>query len=1026
MASFDENEYMKAVLSPAEAAFRRDGSLPNYFARYGLPESVSDGELIRTTMDAVVKYWNKTKINAKYGPLLGQLTRTDELTGSRTVLNDPVNRTNYREMLAVERRKQRETRFRELDQSIRVVVGKGFLTQREFDVIIDKFGKRDLSEAEIRGRIRVDVREVPPAPQIPRLPGERMREMSGQLAVLQKKDLWRFLELPPRASAADVRAACDIKVREWAPKPPDNRKTAADRLISLARTLLVDGDPTLYENARLWELAEENLLHGVVMAASDERIDQAEFKNLLDIAAEHAIPATLATAYIRSLFDDGRVKGVIEAAAPVVDQVRCRTCSVLSPAGSTECANASCRAPLWTACPRCAKRAPMADPACPHCGFDPDEMARVTVLKSVLAAALDSNDLATARNTATELERLWGRRPDVEKLFERAATAAQAAEQLWGDVDAAVGRREPYKAKRLIEDLLRRDPEFAGRDGRRADVRFADLEREIEKVETLIRRGTELEAQGRGTDAFLAFTQALSFAADAAAATEGLARCKPESARQVTATFHGDHVVVGWKASASGGDIAYTVVRREERAPVSPTDGTEVGRTRDGGLVDREVKSGTFVFYAVFAVRAGAASAPAASDGVLAAAEVNKLVLSPAEGEISGSWEQPARCVVRVFRQEGAPPVRAGEGTAVEVTHRSFVDAPLTNGKTYGYRVCAEYRLPTGKVVLTPGVTAMARPEAPPAPITDLALAASRDGGLTLTWTAPPGGTVAIHRLSARPRWPRGATLTLEEVGALGTSLGARAGGISADDPSPPRGVCYYLPVTVAGDQVVAGDAREFVSIPDVSALELDDFGSYIQLRWAWPEGCTLVTVAWRPDTFPRGHDDRQAKMARLTRGEYEVLGGFKIERPEAVPYRIKVFAGATLEGVARFSSGLTPDCQGEVRVKERATVAYRLSRGVIRRNRVTIRLSATEPHLALPELVVVVKRGGDRPLDAEDGKVVKAIPRAALPANQDVVYDVDLADVASPAYLRLFFKDRRSYDQYKLDEPPTAEMKVK
>jgi hypothetical protein len=309
--------------------------------------------------------------------------------------------------------------------------------------------------------------------------------------------------------------------------------------------------------------------------------------------------------------------------------------------------------------------------------------------------------------------------------------------------------------------------------------------------------------------------------------------------------------------------------------------------------------------------------------------------------------------------------------------------------------------------------------------VRDLSLAAAADGGLTLAWTPPPGGVVALHRLARAPRWAVGTSLSTSEVAALGAPLSARAGAASWTDPTPVPGVSYYLPVTVVGDVAVAGQAVEYVAIPDVTALEVEDFQSYLQLRWVWPEGCRQVVVAWRPDGTPASADDPLAQRLSCTRGEYDALGGLRIDQPVDAPHHIKVFTAATLDGFTRHSSGVGGGCTAEARMHRRGVIRYRISRGWFRRRTLTITLESDTHVEAAPACVLVAKRGLDRPLDAEDGTVVETLPSLTLYPRQPHTIRVDLSGLVGPFCVRIFFRDRAGYDAYRLEEPRTSEMKV-
>jgi hypothetical protein len=1023
VSDFDEKEYQARFLSPAATVFTASSRLPDYFARYGLERSATDVAAIEARIQAVQRFWNKLKTNPRYTKLLGALLYVNELNVSRLTLTAPKARQEYIALLQREEARAKDEVIEAIRTSLTVVAGKGFITPVEEQSLIRQWvreGPPSITERDVRGcMVGVPVREPPPPPVIPVIPEARMREYRENLGVLNFPDIWSFLGLPPRATALRVKDACEASSREWSPRPPDVRKTAAERLISMARMWASDDDAILYDNTLQMDRAREQLGPLVEVALADGQVDPQEMKRLLERAEALSISETVGRAFIARLVADRG--GVIVDAAPATDTVSCKHCYRSSPLSAEHCIKADCGKALWTACACCTHRMPAIDARCRSCGFLQTDEAQARYLASIARVALEAGELGTAKRLLADLQRLWGRRPDVEALFLEAEKQEQQIQAAWREAETALERHELRAAQAGMRKVLAQDPEFAPPGRKPADERLLEVERHLARIEDLIAEAQAAAGQGRFDDAHAKLQHVARQAKDVPLPP---LLCPPQPARDVVATFHQDHVAVVWEPTTSGGPIEYVVVRQEGRAPVSPTDGTEVGRQRGCGLVDRQMRPGATCIYAVFALREGAAAPPAVSPPLHVVAEVGSLTLVVGDGEVTGSWEHPAGGVVQVRRQLGAPP-DAGAGEAVEVTFRTFFDSGLRNGDTYGYRVSVAYTLPDGSIVTTPGVTATARPQAPPRPVRDLSLAAAADGGLTLAWTPPPGGVVALHRLARAPRWAVGTSLSTSEVAALGAPLSARAGAASWTDPTPVPGVSYYMPVTVVGDVAVVGQAVEYVAIPDVTALEVEDFQSYMQLRWVWPEGCRLVVVAWRPDGTPASADDPLAQRLSCTRGEYDALGGLRIEQPVDAPHHIKVFAAAMLDGVIRHSTGVGSSCTAEARMHRRGVIRYRISRGWFRRRTLTITLESDTHVEAAPACVLVAKRGLDRPLDAEDGTVVETLPSLTLYPRQPHTLRVDLSGLVGPFCVRLFFRDRAGYDAYRLEEPRTSEMKV-
>ncbi|MEB3223399.1 MAG: hypothetical protein VKS61_15090, partial [Candidatus Sericytochromatia bacterium] len=698
MSDFDENVYQARFLSPAATMFAASGRPPDYFARYGLSRGETDVAAIEARIQAVQRFWNKLKTNPRYTKLLGALLYANEMKVSRLTLTDATARRKYLATLAREEGRAKDAVIEAIRASLAVVAGKGFITPVEEQSLIRQWVREapppSITEHDVRDCLAgVPVREPPPPPVIPVVPEARMREYRENLGVLGCADLWAFLGVPPRAPATHVKVACEARSKEWAPRPPDVRKTAAERLISMARLWASDDDAILYDNTMQMDRASEDLRPQVETALADGQVDQQELKRLLERAEALGISDMIARAFItRFVAENG---GVIVDAAPAADTVSCKACYRPSPIGAETCLNTACGRALWTACVRCAHRMPCLDARCRSCGFLQADEPQARYLASIARAALDAGCSGTARRLLTDLQSLWGRRPDVEALFQEAETREQALQAAWREAEAAMERLELRAAQAGMRKVLAQDSEFAPPGRKPADERLLEVERHLARIEELIAEAQAAASQGRFDDAYTKLQHLSRQAKDVPLPPTP---CPPQPARDVVATFHQDHVAIVWEPTASGGPIEYLVVRQEGRAPVSPTDGTEVGRQRGCGLIDRHMRPGSTCLYAVFALREGAAAAPAVSPSLHVAAEVGGLKLVVGDGEVTGSWEHPAGGVVHVRRQLGEPP-EPEAGEPVEVTFRTFFDSGLRNGDTYGYRVSVAYTLPDGSVV---------------------------------------------------------------------------------------------------------------------------------------------------------------------------------------------------------------------------------------------------------------------------------------------------------------------------------------
>lgn len=1015
---FDPNDYVKRVLAPAVQAFQKERRLPDLFERFDLPLTISDAKEIEARIDAVKDLWNKRALTVSRDRPLLETLRTD-LPNSRRVLLDPAARKAERAVIEAERNKRKEAQYAGLDSVLRLVASKGYLTPDEEKAIIARFSPA-LSEKEIRSRIKVEIRaEAAVLPTSEGLPSSHRNQIKNSLAVLGKRDLYDFLSLPPSAGRPEIsRRHKEMETECWTWRI-DFTKTATEELLGHVKSLLIDGDPAKYAAAQLWERVEQ-LRAEVELAAIDKRITREESQQLRRRALEIGLTEKEADAYIPALAQ--QAGAAIEVVAGG-DTVACPNCSALRPKEEPRCT--LCGADLWLSCPRCSTKVPRSLGRCGSCQLGFDDLPKVDALLRRGQLAVADGDLGAAVQTVTEVEVLWSGHPEAAKLKGKIEQARTRLEQLRKDVDLRVSQRELAAARELARTLsgLSRGHSFA--DGRTAAQLLAEVEGELQKASRLVTSAQEHERQRRVREAVLDYERALSVAHDLPEARDGLLRHPPEPCGAVRAASTAGSVLVQWDPSPAAGRLSYRVVRRAGRAPTSPSDGDPAGETFGNSLRDDHAPPGVVTYYTVFTCRGGAFSQGRAGPAVLVAREVDGFSLEVSDGAVIGEWKlASAGGRVRVWRKAGGAPA-AGEGVEVPVSGReSFVDRGVQNGSAYYYRVLVEYQDESGQPVRTPGVVASVQPEAPPLPVMDLLLEPG-DGALLLRWSPPPRGTVTVYRMNERPSFANGSKLSRGALQALGTSLKA-AGASSAVDPNPPSGVAYYLPVTASGDAAVAGTARQFVAVAEVTGVTAEDFSRYLLLRWTWPADCNLALVAWRADRHATGPTDPHAQTQLLSRSDYERHGGFRLENPERQPYWFSVHAGAEAGPERLFSAGLTSDCRAVLRNEFVVDIAYDLSRWPWPWKKATLTLRAEQPIAHLPAMVVVAKAGDLQPLRPSDGVVLREFTGISLKPQSEVVVELSLSGLRTPACVRALFVNPEEHRRFRLVEPPPSRLKLR
>jgi hypothetical protein len=580
-------------------------------------------------------------------------------------------------------------------------------------------------------------------------------------------------------------------------------------------------------------------------------------------------------------------------------------------------------------------------------------------------------------------------------------------------VTAELGAGRLRNAQRLVTGLPAGDP-------LRERVVALDAE-----VAALIRRADGELAQGHTEQAAKLLAEATGMASDDTRLTERLARLPPPPPGAATARVDQGRLVVSWKPSpALAGRLHYRVLRGQDRAPSSPTEGDMVvQQSEQQEVTDLAAPLGARLCYSVFAGRGGGTwSSPAVTAPVLFAPDVTDVSIAVAETAVTASWlTHPRADRVLVVRAEGHTPEGPGDGTAVDASRAGFTDTGLRSGTEYFYRIVVSYPTPDGPRQ-SAGIVRRAVPEPEPEAVTDLT-ATVLDGAPVLdgsppvieaSWTPPRYGQVRLVLLTdGAPRWAAGTRLAREDAARLREIPGAPrpgAGGRHVLRLHLPYGQHYLLALTTAGDATVAGSSTQIRLAEPVRGLTAVRMHDAVRLGWEWPDSdATDAEVRW-----PGG-------VQHCSRRVYEDEGGVTITIGPAGT-RVEV------RPVYARPAGRHTGPAAHVQVPGRGvTVDYRIRRASWRRPRDRIIELAAERATRLPALVAVRSTGRYPPGDPADGEAVARVEPQPIAPEQPVTITVAVG--RGPAWLACFVDpdppDRDAPDVV-LRPPPGGEMRIR
>jgi hypothetical protein len=490
-------------------------------------------------------------------------------------------------------------------------------------------------------------------------------------------------------------------------------------------------------------------------------------------------------------------------------------------------------------------------------------------------------------------------------------------------------------------------------------------------------------------EAWLRLADALRLVGDLPGAADLQAGLPPRAPGRMEAVVEGTEVTLSWEPTPSRvGEIGYVVTRCLGRVPRHPGDGETL--PAGGGFArDTAPPLNAPVFYAVFAVRGTAASAPAVAGPLHVRPEPADVFVRAADGVVAGRFTAPPEAVRVLVTRDGTP---------IPAERGGFRDETVTNGTTYHYRIAAAYLSADGHETITHGVHVAATPAARPDPVGDLGVEQDPAGHLVVTYDEPRHGQVEMVALPGPPPWPAGTTLAVEEVHRVGRVLRTAPvpGGVALH-ASP--GV--LLAVSVSGDLATIGAHREHVNLTPPRELIAERRGEMITLGFDWPEDVTEAEVRWRCG-------DGEEHRLPVGRAGYDAHGGVRLPSPGGETVTIEVAAAATAYG--RRVTGVPV----RTVVPGRTIVGYDLRRSPLR-GPLVVTLTATAP--ARLRRLVLVARSGPMPQRPADGETVMSWDDVEVPAR----LPAGLPRLRRPYWLRCFAED----PAVELHDPPVRHLKV-
>jgi hypothetical protein len=1002
---FDPKTYLVEVLGPYVGA--SETLIPDVFERYLLEPGDADERAIATRMGDVKTLWDKRVEHPKYGQLIRTLAAAH--VEAELTLGDPGERARQAAQ-AAERARERSEKAAEALAGWRSlladhVAASGGLDPARRGQLERMAAKQGLDPAIVQREL-----DAAPVAKMPEVLAEsrrqRVRKALSELAqdVGEPRlalSLYHALGLEITEDVALVQTRHKAAVEANAKRAIGTTATLFKNALAEAKLLLVDADPRAYIEGLVLDVEDAMEFEAAQAAASGNVIDEVEAEQLLRRAIELGLTPELGRRVVNELAKDNGVSVQIGGA---VDYVACPSCNAPHPRTSALDRCRRCGTALFVVCPAgdCGTRNEATAWRCSNCRTDLQRYTDATRRLATLPSAVAGGRIAWAAAELAEIVRVLGDAAVAADLRRRIEEAERAARAQWSAIERAIGERRLFAARTLLRRLAKDASDLPGPSGELPATREQDVDRRLGELDALLVRARALSGARRER----ALVEALELAADCEEASIALDAIPPGPPGTVRVEAEPAGPALGWAPSPTVA-VRYAVRRRDVRSGAD----VDLGETQATHFEDRDAATGALVRYEVAAVRGRGRSTAASSPALIVAREVEGLSLRAGDGEVRLAWEPvPASARVLVFRRAGGEPAER----ALVADRNGLVDRNVRNGLQYAYRVSVEYSADGSQTQRTAGLTLYGQPSQPPVGVDRLTIRQLPDG-IAVQFPAPPFGDVAVLRCDAEPEIELGSAVDPAHLPDLGRILPIDESG--ARDASP-GGVCWYLPVTLAGGTAVAGRAHRHLAIADITNVKAVECPGGVRVTWGWPDAVRLAKVIWRRDRQPTGPDD-DAESAWVRLGEYRDHGGFAIDAPGSAPVFIAVAPATRVDGTPVAGATISRRARAAIRPTAKIELRYEVHRAGLRRRRLEVEVHAPLGTDA-PGLVLVARDGDLLPRHASDGEVI-----ARLGGGRPLTSTIDLGRRPRPVAVRLCLDATAAAHAYRLFDPPADDLLI-
>lgn len=340
----------------------------------------------------------------------------------------------------------------------------------------------------------------------------------------------------------------------------------------------------------------------------------------------------------------------------------------------------NCQKPLFKKCDRCGKSIPIFQDSCPHCGYIFASAALFSKFYQQAEAAFRKSDFDVARQYLFQAQSAApGEKTRIDQLAKQIDKEEAILKEPINRLRQLIAERKFQTARAELGAIIKKYPSL-------------NVSEFNQTITTELSRADKLFASaGSSSPSKKADTciTILMQCADYPPALSFLRATAPLPCSSITVTPVSETGIINlsWSHSTEQG-ISYRLVRKKGKVAASSENDGDIlaDRITATSFTDKHIKSGQVYTYSVFTTRLDVYSAPVSKSGMLYS-DVKNCRVSQHGAGVRITWDAPDN-------SRGATVIRIGEGKTViltETAHGSYEDSGIQYGKTYTYKVRANY-----------------------------------------------------------------------------------------------------------------------------------------------------------------------------------------------------------------------------------------------------------------------------------------------------------------------------------------------